>query len=107
MSVSVAGIYGSYGLKTSAGVSARQSETQELGRIFLKIDSQGKGVISRQQFLSAFQSMKPSAAFRAVGPDTLYEKLGPDLQGNVTRHSFVQGMANLMAQNRSTGINAF
>ena len=107
MSVSAAGVYGSYGLKISAGASARQSETQELGRMFLKIDSQGKGVISKQQFLSAFQSMKPSAAFRAVGVDTLFERLGPDRQGNVTRHSFVQGMANLLAQNRSTGINTF
>jgi hypothetical protein len=74
---------------------------QKMASVFSQIAAGGSGSISKNQFMQAFQAMKPTAGFRAMGADAVYRALDPGNAGSVSKQAFVQGMTQLMAQFRS------
>jgi Ca2+-binding EF-hand superfamily protein len=88
-------LYGSYGLRSALGASAPSLPTRELSKVFSQIDTDGREMISRGQFIRAFETMNPSAGFRQLGAEGVFAALNAQGTGQVSEFSFIQGMTRL------------
>ena len=97
----ISGVGGSWSPQAMSGASMRSPPMQKMVNLFAKIDTGNTGSISKSQFMSAFQTMKPSAGFVAMGANSVYATLDPRNTGSVSKQTFVQGMTSLMQQFRA------
>jgi len=73
---------------------------QKMASLYAAIDQGGAGVITRDQFSTAFANLKPPAAFQAAGEGAIWRALDPAGNGSVTKDDFVDGMKKLMVDLR-------
>lgn len=97
MSMSISGINNPQAT-TWSGASMRTPHTQKMANLFDKIDTNGTGTISQDQFNQAFQSMNPPKGFKSMGTEQLWNQLDPNHTGSVSKQDFVNTMTQLRTQ---------
>jgi hypothetical protein len=98
MSMSVYGISGSLAPQAMSGASAKAPPSGKMASVFSQVTTPGSGVITKDQFAIAFNTMNPPQAFRNMGVDAVFARLDPQNTGAVSRQNFITGMTQLMAQ---------
>ena len=86
---------------SSASGNWRAPPQQKMADHFSNIDTANTGSISKDQFSSAFQNMKPPAAFQAAGVNSVWNALDPNNTGQVSKNDFISTMKNLMVSLRN------
>jgi len=102
MSNAVSAVYGSYGPRLASQASVLLPSVQKLTMVFSRIDTKGRGSISRSQFIRAFGNMNPAAGFRQLGAEGVFAALDTQRTGAVSQLSFIRGTTRLMAQFQAT-----
>jgi len=98
MSMSVYGVAGAYAPQAMTGASAKAPPSQKMANVFSQVTQPGSGIITKDQFLTAFNSMNPPQAFQNMGASSVFAALDPHGTGSVTRQDFIKGMTSLMKQ---------
>ena len=80
-----------------AGASRHMTMAQKMSDLFDKIDTGQTGSISKNEFESAFQSMKMPGRFKALGADAIFAKLDPNGTGSVSKEDFIAGMKSMFS----------
>ncbi len=101
MSIDISAVAGAVGSHAMSGASWSAPPQQKMASLFDKIDTSGSGTISAAQFQSAFQTQNPPAVFQQQGPNAIWSQLDPNATGSVSKDTFVQVMAGLMASLRA------
>ena len=101
MSMDISGVGGSSMPHIMSGASTGMPPQQKMTNLFNKIDSNGSGSISRDQFDQAFQALNPPNVFKQQGPDAIFATLDPGGTGSVSKSNFVSGMSQLMVSLRA------
>jgi hypothetical protein len=101
--MSISGVGGARSAEAWSGASSRTTPTDKFASLFDKLDTTDSGTVSKDQFTSAFSSLKMPASFRKAGADTVFSQLDPNNTGAVSKQSFVDGMMSLMKSMRSEG----
>ena len=83
------------------GASGALPPQQKMANLYDQIDTAGTGSITRSQFQTAFETLKPPAVFRQAGVDAVFSKLDPNGSGQVSRADFIKGMQALMVSLRA------
>ena len=73
MSMSVYGISGSLAPQAVSGASAKAPPSGKMANAFSQITTPGSGVITKDQFAIAFNTMNPPQAFRNMGVDAVFD----------------------------------
>lgn len=98
MSMSVYGVGGAFAPQAMTGASAKAPPFQKMANVFSQVTTPGSGVITKEQFATAFSTMNPPQAFQKLGADSIFAALDPQGTGSVTRQNFIKGMTGLMRQ---------
>lgn len=85
-----------------SGASSRQMPQQKMTALYHKIDTQGAGSISKDQFKQAFSTLNPPKVFADKGADHIFKQLDPQNSGSVAKDNFVSGMKSLMVSLRAS-----
>lgn len=98
MSMSVYGVAGAVAPQAMTGASAKAPPFQKMANVFSQVTTPGSGVITKDQFVTAFNTMNPPQAFQNMGANSVFEALDPQGAGAVNRQDFIKGMTSLMRQ---------
>ncbi len=74
------------------------SPGQKMSNVFASATTRGSGVITQDQFNTAFNSGNTPPAFQQLGANAVYSQLDPSGTGSVSRQAFIQGMTQLMSK---------
>ena len=94
----ISGVHGSHAPQAMSGASAKASPGQKMSNVFASATTPGSGVITKDQFTAAFNTMNPSSGFQQLGASATFSALDPSGSGAVSRQDFIQGMTKLMSQ---------
>lgn len=96
--MSVYGVGGAFAPHAMTGASAKAPPSQKMANVFSQVTEPGSGVITKDQFVKAFNTMNPPQAFKNKGANSVFAVLDPQGTGSVTRQDFINGMTSLMRQ---------
>jgi hypothetical protein len=74
------------------------SPGQKMSNVFASVTTPGSGVVTQDQFNTAFNSGNTPPAFQKLGANAAYAQLDPNGTGSVSRQAFIQGMTQLMSK---------
>ena len=83
------------------GASGGLPPQQKMSNLYDRIDTASAGSITKAQFQTAFDTLKPPAVFRQAGVDAVFARLDPAGSGTVSRADFIKGMQALMVSLRA------
>jgi Ca2+-binding EF-hand superfamily protein len=98
VTAAISGVQGSYAPQAMSGASSTASPSQKMSDVFASVTTRGSGVITQDQFNTAFNSGNTPPAFQQLGANAVFAQLDPNGTGSVSRQDFIQGMTQLMAQ---------
>ncbi len=81
--------------------AATPSPQQKLASMFQKIDTEGKGSITKAQFEQVFSKLDTPPALKAMGAEETFKKLDAKGTGVVSKDEFIKGMESVIEQAKS------
>jgi len=79
----------------TSGASSRMGPSKKMSNLFEKIDSQGTGSVSREQFNKAFETLNPPKRFKSMSADQVFDQLTTNKTNSVAKSDFVSAMTQL------------
>jgi len=81
--------------QVTSGASSRMGPSKKMSHLFDKIDSQGTGSISREQFSNAFETLNPPKRFKSMSADQVFDQITNNKTNSVAKSDFVSAMTQL------------